>query len=54
MAYMSGLILRVADVDRFVASYWNDFGKQQFLTWVQPVHGLAKVSLLAKTQATQG
>jgi len=30
MAYMSGLILRVADVDRFVAG-WNDFGKQQFL-----------------------
>ena len=30
MSYMSGLILRVADVDRFVAG-WNDFGKQQFL-----------------------
>ena len=30
MAYMSGLILRVADVDRFVAG-WNDFGKQTFL-----------------------
>ena len=27
---MSGLILRVADVDRFVAG-WNDFGKQTFL-----------------------
>ena len=30
MSYMSGLILRVADVDRFVAG-WNDFGKQTFL-----------------------
>ncbi len=30
MAYMSGLIVRVADLDRFVSG-WNDFGKQQFL-----------------------
>ena len=27
---MSGLIVRVADMDRFVSG-WNDFGKQQFL-----------------------
>ena len=30
MTYMSGLIVRVADMDRFVSG-WNDFGKQQFL-----------------------
>lgn len=30
MAYLSGLIVRVADLDRFVSG-WNDFGKQQFL-----------------------
>ena len=30
MAYMSGLIVRVGDMDRFVSG-WNDFGKQQFL-----------------------
>ena len=30
MTYTSGLMVRVADMDRFVSG-WNDFGKQQFL-----------------------
>ena len=51
MTYMSGVIVRVADMDRFVSG-WNDFGKQLHLDAGPRVHELPKASLRAKMRAT--